>query len=156
MPLGKLTLIIGLPGSGKSTLKMERSEFHDDDFLRNELQPPRGYVGIVERLRAGINCAANDIALCESGRMSDVLERFRRDVPGVEVELIYFQNDPEQCIINVVNDHWCDLRHDVGARIHAIRRFTLLYEPPPDARPVPKLNLPGSFGRRLGADTLEV
>ena len=137
---GKITLVVGLPGSGKSTiskrlaLEEEITDRHsdDDDFLRPELKPPFGLEGVIDRLKEGRTCIVNDIALCEQVKRRETSDRITDAVLGVAIRWYFFDNDVIPCVANVVLDGFRGIRGDTMERIKAIRRLSLLYQPPLD------------------------
>lgn len=132
----KIILIVGLPGSGKSTLSKVMADTlgirdrpaEDDDFLRADLRPPVGLDGVIARLNAGGSCIVNDIALCHGAVRNQVASRLSAEAPGVEVQWYYLANDAIQCAVNVMADHLRGRR--AMPRLEALRRFSAVYQPP--------------------------
>ena len=99
-PIGTLTVVIGLPGSGKTTYcLMNNVEDNMYDDYVSKLVNDR----IVSDLLNGSNVCINDPRLC----MFDVFERhmayFKKYIPETNIKLILFENEPEKCLMNVSN-----------------------------------------------------
>ena len=84
----KATLIIGLPGSGKTHLGQSLSS----NFIDDPKEKPIPY---------GENLVIADPNFCIS-RVRDEAIKYIQEY-GYQVECIYFENNPEQCKENVMN-----------------------------------------------------
>jgi energy-coupling factor transporter ATP-binding protein EcfA2 len=108
---GKLIVIVGLPGSGKSTLIEEMQplvtglcvhDFHANAVGDSSLvDRSRYYHAVIDHIRAGNDCVIADIAFCEPPRRASLCEAFLREIPNLVLDWIYFENAPEKCERNV-------------------------------------------------------
>jgi predicted kinase len=111
MKYGKLTIIIGLPGAGKSTqIKQLRQsvsgicveDFHGNAFEDSgDVKNSRHFFALIEALRSGRDCIIADIAFCEPQRLNKLKEVVKEWIPAVTFEEIYFENDPVKCKRNI-------------------------------------------------------
>jgi hypothetical protein len=146
MPSPTLTVIVGLPGSGKSALI--RSEFPAgsvakcvEDFHERSLDnshtvtSSQYYREVLGHLRGGRDCVIADIAFTDASQREAIRCAFQADVPGVVISWIYFKNDPRQCMTNVLGD---TSRGDWLARAGGIVHWSPRYSYPDgaDIRPV--------------------
>ena len=149
-----LTILVGLPGSGKSTWADHRAEAIGDawvykDFLGDRRRvadlptdPARRLFDLLDEVRAGRTVFADDASLCRPHRriMTEaLLGPFLR--PGYEVRWLFFANDPATCRRNV------ELRHrrrpDADRRresLHWIDHLTGPYAIPGDAVILPVID----------------
>ncbi|MFA5491217.1 MAG: hypothetical protein WC284_18710 [Candidimonas sp.] len=107
-------LIIGLPGSGKTHLGKTLSEqlgcpFIDDIVDINGLPDHDPFI-------------VSDIACCD-GNVARLAIEYMEARFGCEVEVIYFVNDPEQCLRNV------ERRNDGRLVTEAIKNYSKIYKP---------------------------
>jgi predicted kinase len=111
-PLGRLLLVIGLPGAGKSWLIDNRlrqkvtglcvHDFHgnaidDSPAVKNS----RHYLALVEALKAGHDCVIADIEFCRPGRRDAVVKILRTEFPALAIEYHCLRNQPDRCIRNI-------------------------------------------------------
>ncbi len=111
MNAGTLTIIVGLPGAGKSTeVKKIRpsitglciEDFHADAFEDSDaVEHSRHYWALIEALLAGRDCVIADIAFCDSERRATLEDTIRERIPGVDIEWKFFDNDYEKCEKNI-------------------------------------------------------
>lgn len=140
-----LTILVGLPGSGKSTYAVNLQKKTPgmkryEDFLGVPrcLDEDRGLFFLLDDVRSGRPVVADDVFLC---RMHDrtifetVLRPFVPD--GYSVRWIYFSNSPAICRKNVEHRN---RRKPSDARfrdaIHWVENLTSLYLIPPGIKPV--------------------
>jgi predicted kinase len=138
---GKLTVIVGLPGSGKSTLVEEKKRFvtglcvHDYHAAAHNDSPrvedSRYYHGLIESLRAGHDCVIADIAFCDARRTVRLCEAFTGEVAGLRLEWIYFENAPDKCRSNIQRR----ARESVSSDLKALDEFAQLYRIPEGVAP---------------------
>lgn len=131
----KVILIFGLPGSGKTTLgKALFDQSPYDSLMLDDLSlNPKMVDQFNPEIHRRIIIA--DPMLCESTEIS-ARRLCKKWWPGVELKFktIYFENDPEACIVNATRDP------KPGGTINMIKILTKEYFIPPDAdtRPVYK------------------
>lgn len=112
--IGKLLMVIGLPGSGKSwlidnQLKQSVSGICVHDFHGNaidnspEVTKSRHYYDLLEALKAGHDCVIADIEFCRPVRRDRVIEAVQEEIPNLVVEHHCFRNQPDKCIRNITN-----------------------------------------------------
>jgi predicted kinase len=100
----KITIIVGLPGSGKSHLGRRMVEGDEDAIFLDDLS----VIGGIDELQRTISVLGPDhivIAdafLCRSHDRAKAREWLRGNAPGCEVEWVYFENDPSKCRANVL------------------------------------------------------
>lgn len=90
----KITLIVGLPGSGKTTLgkqlESQGSYFIDDISIS-------GIDVLQEAIKVHDHVVVADIFLCREKERQRAI-RFLKDC---EIEWVFFENDPIKCLANV-------------------------------------------------------
>ena len=143
MPTGKLTVIVGLPGAGKSTLinKMRPrvsglccEDFHANAINDSHLvEDSRHYADLIQNLRLGRNCVIADIAFCDQERRAALYDAVKRAVPDIRVEWTYFENAPDKCRRNIQRRARPGMHNDLSA----LDRFAGLYQIPDGVVPIP-------------------
>ena len=96
----KLTIVVGLPGSGKTTFLQSRRE------TANAFRRRLGRVDdeLIEALRSGRDCVADDTRFCHPGFRRDHEAWIREQVPEVEIEWFFIDKDVDACMHNLVYD----------------------------------------------------
>ena len=60
----------------------------------------RAYQKFSEWIRAGRNCVLNDVSWCEAEPLARARRELAELAPDHRVKVIYFENDPVQCLAN--------------------------------------------------------
>lgn len=116
----RITLIVGLPGSGKTTLakSMEGHLVDDPDQRLDMLITP-----------APAHLIITHPYLCVRESLKTLIIYLSVYYSGVTPKIIYFENDPKQCMINA--------RKRVNKPVEGfIKQLTKEYYPTKDAIPV--------------------
>lgn len=137
LSVSKLIVVIGLPGSGKSKYMEqikaagEVAAFYDD-FQANAIQHDKNprlsnhYSLLLKGLRGGQTIAVSDIRYCIKEELNVLIAAVIDGVPGIALDLRYFENNPEKCIKNVNTD----THRDVSGRLEKIKELSPMYKPP--------------------------
>jgi predicted kinase len=138
--MSTLIVVVGLPGSGKShhvrLLRVRCAGVCNEDFMADShddsprFTDSRYYGDLVRDLRAGKDCVIADIEYCDTWRRTEVEEVIRRDVPQVNFEWHYFENNPSQCEANVNRRD----RKTAKEEKRKICRLSRKYQIPPGAK----------------------
>lgn len=92
-----LIIIIGLPGSGKTTLASSKYKDYKlfDDFIFNF------YNGeVISAIQSGDNVCLTDPRLCLPDIFNRYIETLQQYINKQNIKLIVFKNNPEQCKLN--------------------------------------------------------
>lgn len=120
---GKVTIIVGMPGSGKSCLINSRvteatgvcvedfMAFPYDDSVR--FTDSRYYSELIRDLRKGRHCIIADIFFCDTALRDEAERVIHRDCPESSIEWIFFENDPAACRENAIRRNREIVDHDV-------------------------------------------
>jgi hypothetical protein len=141
--MSNVILIGGLPGSGKThylkALEVEGWEIFDDFQANADDNSPsfrmaRRYVQLVQALRYGRRCAVSDMRFLVPGYRSEAENALLTEVDTVAIEWRFFENDPQQCALNI--------RRAAGARppeprLAKMREFSKKYSAPAEALRIP-------------------
>jgi hypothetical protein len=102
----KLCVLVGLPGSGKSTWIQANATDGNcliiDDYLTRAPAPRRfadslRFSELSEALKGGLTCYISDVRFCESGLRGEISAFVESSFSDVLLEWVYFANDPEEC-----------------------------------------------------------
>ncbi|MES2930753.1 MAG: hypothetical protein V4665_03135 [Patescibacteria group bacterium] len=144
----KITIIIGLPGSGKSTYISSNEEFRNsvicDDYHKSSYKKSREFIDSIyfEDLKKGLlggkNIVISDIAFCKSDRLNKITENIMNLIAELEIkahiEYRYFENDPYACIDNILRRNRVER---VEREIEFINMMSSQYHIPEDAIMIP-------------------
>jgi hypothetical protein len=125
----KITLVVGLPGAGKTSLTRVLSQGQVkvyEDFRNGQVQWER-FLG---DLRSGTDHVVNDPSLCDPEVRGRIERCLREKIPDIQIAWVFLANDPDQCILNVLSDFWYKKRNDLEARLREIRRLSPIYQIP--------------------------
>lgn len=116
----KLSLVVGLPGSGKThTAKLiairDGNTIIVDDIKDQSELPDAD---------CGQNIVVTDPNFCDPNILAMAKDILGKKYPGYEMEIYYFENDPEKARANV------EYRNDGRYVDGTIERFTKIYNPP--------------------------
>jgi hypothetical protein len=135
-----VTILVGLPGSGKTTFLKQRVEKAFDDFHGGAFRDSpaftasRWYQELKNELQSGRDCIISDIAYCASDRLraaEDGLGAHAKEL-GIELEIkhLYFANDADACRHNVIHRFSRAPGRDYLAELRNIDAFSKFYNPP--------------------------
>lgn len=131
MKTPKVTFIIGLPGAGKTKFLDKRFygkvEFWPfDDWMGWNVwingNPPKGkfneeprYNALIDRLNNNEHIVLLSIRFCDHDFLCESEYFLKSKFPDIEIERIYFENNPENSIANILyriekdnEHHWVD------------------------------------------------
>jgi hypothetical protein len=145
---GMLTVVVGLPGSGKSTrvnaMRSSVSGLCCEDFHANAIQDSplversRHYNALLDDIRTGRDCVIADIAFCDPTRTASLQQAIERQISNVRIEWIYFENAPDKCRRNIERR----ARENVRDDLDALEKFRHLYCIPDGVTPIPVYECP--------------
>ena len=103
-----LTVVVGCPGSGKTRhllgLQQDGSiQEHLEDYLEELLVFERNLRLLKLSLQMGCRIGICGQSFRELYRRR-LLENGLRDVPGLEIEWVFFEFDPKSCLENIIKD----------------------------------------------------
>ncbi len=135
----KLVVVTGLAGSGKTAHLPEFQEEYGatcrrDSFMKNSFRHKepipcsRHFVDMICELRNGRNCIITDSAFCKVGSREELEGIVRELVSAVVFVWIAFDNNPEQCRLNVIASG-----RKVEERLANIKKYKDVYTYPKGA-----------------------
>src|SRR4051812_24371485 len=101
----KLTVVVGLPGAGKSTYCKRHAPggvYYEDVCHPGKTSGPRGIGEVAVNLRDGKDCLIEDVSFCEAAQRDRVGDWIKKMVPNVQIEWVFFENDVPKCLCNIV------------------------------------------------------
>jgi predicted kinase len=141
--MSKLIFIVGLPGSGKSSYVKKINENNTfivfDDFKDNAILNRReftfssSYCKLMDCLRAGKNCIITDIDFCKTSSREEAELIMTGWKLGIEIEWVFFENNPEQCVENI-NKRAIELIRNEDSAILKAAEYTKEYNIPRGAK----------------------
>ncbi len=141
----KLTLIIGLPGSGKThyaDTNKGGAKYFNDIFHSTYVGTERDQNAVKTWLQMGNDCIADDVSLCVPDKRAAFIAELRAEVSGLKMEVVYFAKDFENCVLNILGHYVHEGRHENAfKRMIAFGHLFDKYEIPEGAvtRPVHSL-----------------
>ena len=95
--MSNILFIVGLPGSGKSTLAKKINKDNDGKYLI--IDDPKNFeLDIQPHLDRDL--IITDPQLCFEKNRKKAEERIKSISKEAKVDWIYFENDPESCLVN--------------------------------------------------------
>lgn len=135
-----ITLIVGLPGSGKSHLAAQMAQvepcFVIDDIREISQLPDKKQLGS-KRL------VITDVNFCDHHILSNAIRKLEQTYQDTSIDVVYFENNPEKCRSNVAY-------RDDGRNVEGtISRFEKIYQPPENCKSIWTLDLSTEQGSDL-------
>jgi hypothetical protein len=141
--MATLTVIVGLPGSGKSHYMHQHGASCQgvcaEDYMADsrdnssELRHSRHHDALIRALRDGKDCMIADIEFCRLEKQDKLTSLIAAHVPGAAITWICFENDPVQSKLNAERRG----RADIAAELAKIDELSKVYHVPSNARRLP-------------------
>lgn len=133
----EITIIIGLPGSGKSTYLTQKymDEIVFDDYHKynkKSFEKSIYYSDFLKALKKEKDIILSDISYCRSGKLKEVENKIRELKNNIKLTRVYFENNPELCKKNVLYRN----RKSSGLEIELIDKLSQCYLIPKNAAPI--------------------
>lgn len=119
--MSRAIFIAGLPGSGKSfyveKLSKELQAECFDDYKNNAINNSglfpfsRNFINLIASLRNNRDCIISDVDFCDPNARAEAEMFIRELVEQVDVEWVYFENNPTQCKKNIMLRAQSDTRN---------------------------------------------
>lgn len=106
MSIQKITLLIGLPGSGKTTLGnffienykgAGKALFIDDIGIKTN--DAKSYLSNLDKEIEWL--IISDVYFCKKEVLTQAKELLNSLYPNIEIEVLFFENSPEKCLYNI-------------------------------------------------------
>lgn len=137
-----ITLIAGLPGSGKSHWIADEvartGSVNFDDFRANSFgNDPRiarssKLPDLRQAITMGLSALVSDIAFCEAAMRAEMEQLLEQEFPRVPHAWLFFEADAGQCRRNLEDDP-----EGNSERLGMLKRFAPGYKIPPGAEVLP-------------------
>ncbi len=104
-------LIAGFPGCGKTTYMFDLSRdgwLVFDSFKKyafddcSAFRKSRNFPALISALRSGVKCVVADVDFCRTESRAEADSVLRAEVPGIEINWLYFSNDRQACKANII------------------------------------------------------
>ncbi len=105
-------LIAGLPGSGKTMHMCDLSRdgwLVFDSFKKyafddcSAFRKSRNFAALIQALRSGVKCVVADVNFCRTESRAEADSVLLTEVPGIEINWLYFSNDSQACKANIIH-----------------------------------------------------
>ena len=103
-------LIAGFPGGGKTThlcdlcrdgwLVFDSFKSHAFDDC-SAFRKSRNFPAVILALRNGVKCVVADVDFCKTESRAEADSVLRAEVPGIEINWLYFAHDKQACKANL-------------------------------------------------------
>lgn len=123
----QITLIVGLPGSGKTTLGNQIAVGRDNIIWLDDVS----VVGGLDVLKDAIDYGweriiVSDVFLCRPIDRSNAVRWLKKNAQGYAIEWIYFENAPDKCLANVLRRNTDGDDRKVGQLIHELTKLYVI------------------------------
>lgn len=130
----KITMLVGLPGSGKSTFGNKIINNETNVIFLDDITVIGGIKELNKAVEFGWeNILVADVFLCRPIDRNKAINWLNKNAKNYEVEWIYFENAPEKCYANVLRRN---ANGDSRKVNELIRELTKLYVIPDDVKPL--------------------
>ena len=150
--MSKITFIQGLVASGKSHLASileSKGAFKIDDKGLNPTGQwcsdfNRNYPIVKSMLEGGTDCVVVEVFYNQQANRDFIERKIASEVPGTEIEWIFYENNIEAALWNCFADYYKGKRKDLAGNIYQNLNMTRFYEIPADAVPLSifKISIP--------------
>ena len=138
--MAKLTIVVGLPGSGKSTyIQRHKSaftgiaieDFHKGAFNNSpKVVDSKHFNELIANLNSNKDCIIADIAYCDEQKRCELEIEINKKLNNVEFDWIFFENDPEKCNENIQKRNRANYKEE----LEKVNLYKSIYIIPNDAK----------------------
>lgn len=141
----QVIFLAGLPASGKSNQlkQMDTDGFRIfDDYKKDAInddssfQCSQHFDELIASIKDGVPCAVSDIDFCRTNSREEAEYWVKKLVEDINIKWWFFENDPEQCIINARQRAPRENRN-IDTEIVNIQRYSKEYSIPENAEIIP-------------------